>query len=98
MIYRVDGIVDAVSIAFIKDDREWYISMDYMDKESNRLISPFSMYYKDANRERHYAVIFDGGNELHIDHPNSGYVAVMSEEDAEAFTKYGAIHAPELPF
>jgi len=98
MSYCSDGILDAVTIVFHKDDREWHITMDYMDKECNRLVSPFTMSYKDKENKTNRSVIFDGGNELHINYGKCGRLSEMSEEDAQAFKKYGAVNAPELPF
>ena len=56
------------------------------------------MSYKDKENKTNRSVIFDGGNELHINYGKCGRLSEMSEEDAQAFKKYGAVNAPELPF
>ena len=98
MSYSSDGCEDAVTIVFHKDDREWIITMDYMDKECNQLVSPFTMSYKDKENKTNRSVIFDGGNELHINYFDCGRIVEMSEEDSQVFKKYGAVNAPELLF
>lgn len=98
MSYCSDGILDAVNICFKKDDREWHITMDYMDKECNRLVSPFTLSYKDKENKMSYSVVFEGGNELNINCFACGHLVEMSEEDAQVFKKYGAVNVPELPF